>query len=177
MTDHRRGPSGSTWRQVEPEDGPALQRLYERDSAFFEETFGHPVGTEAVSAFHSAPDGTDPSGKLMLGAFDPAGEMRAFVDLWPRWPEPETWTVASLFVAPEDRGSGLAEELWSRVEHGVRAGGGTRVRVSPASEQKRAVAYFRRCGLSESATAVRHLGLRDLELLIMIKELAPTPHG
>lgn len=160
------------WRPVEPDDGPALQRLYERDPAFFEDSFGHPPGVEAVSAFTSVPDGMEPSDKLMLGGFGADGEMRAFADLWPRWPDSRTWTVASLFVDPQDRGTGLADDLWARVEDTVRAGGGNRVRASPASDQTRALAYFQRCGLTGSERAARRLGLRELDLLILKKDLS-----
>ena len=171
MTSERITRQTPDWRHVDPDDGPALQRLYERDPAFFEDSFGHPPGVEAVSAFNSVPEGMDPSEKVMLGGFDAEGELRAFADLWPRWPESETWTVASLFVDPRDRGTGLAADLWTRVEETVRSGGGTRVRTSPASDQARALAYFKRCGLSGSARATRRLGLRDLELLILTKDL------
>jgi ribosomal protein S18 acetylase RimI-like enzyme len=170
-SDHTTAPAAH-WRPVEPEDGPALQRLYERDPAFFEDSFGHPPGVEAVSAFQSAPEGRDPADKLMIGGFGADGELRAFADLWPRWPEPATWTVASLFVDPRDRGSGLADELWAEAERAVRTGGGSRVRASPASDQPRALAYFHRCGLAEAGRAQRRLGLRDLELVILTKELA-----
>lgn len=160
------------WRPVEPDDGPALQRLYERDPAFFEESFGHPPGVEAVSAFNSVPEGMDPSDKLMLGGFDAEGGLRAFADLWPGWPQPGTWTVASLFVDPRDRGTGLAAELWDRLEDAVRADGGTSVRASPAADQDRALAYFRRRGLTGSERVTRRLGLRDLDLVILTKDLS-----
>jgi ribosomal protein S18 acetylase RimI-like enzyme len=160
------------WRAVESDDGPALQRLYERDPAFFEDSFGHPPGVEAVSAFNSVPEGMAPDDKLMLGGFDDDGEMRAFADVWPQWPEPGTWTVASLFVDPRDRGTGLADDLWAQVEQAIRSGAGTRVRTSPASDQTRALAYFRRCGLAGDERVTRRLGLRNLELVILTKDLS-----
>jgi GNAT superfamily N-acetyltransferase len=165
------GDASQDWRVLDGEDGVALQELFERDAAFFEESFGHPPGAEAASAFLAVPDGFPLEDKVLLGSFGEDGRMLAFADVLRGWPMPRTWTVATLFVDPVERGHGLSDTLWARLEEiAVREGAG-RLRAAPAVEQQHATAFFRRNGMEPLAEVTRRIGLRDLRLVVMEKSL------
>lgn len=85
----------------------------------------------------------------------------AHVAAYPAADEPGAFHLMHLFVAPEQQGTGIATALHDRLVDGVRAAGGTVLRLRTPYGNARGVAFYEREGWAQhgSAGLAPHLGL------------------
>jgi|SRR5579884_410424 len=131
---------------LEPEHGPVLQRLLERDPEFFELEFGLPPGpSEAQSAYVSLPEGKSYEDKFLLGIFR-ASELIGVIDVIRDYPRTGVWTFGTIFVDPGTRREGIGTAAVEGVQRQVARCGGDRLRGVASNRNLAALAFAAKLG-------------------------------
>lgn len=158
-------------RRVEPEDGEALQALFERCEDFFRLVYGHPPGpAETQSHFVALPEGRTYDDKFAAAIYEEGEPIGAF-DAIRNHPEPGGWVLGLLLFDPSHRGHGLGAEVSDAFERWAASLGGTEVRILVQLQNTGGYAFWKRMGYEHIDTVRRRAGLLDSDCAVMAKRL------
>jgi GNAT superfamily N-acetyltransferase len=100
-------------RPLTEEDLPALQAFLERCGDYYRDVEEREVRSdEALALWEALPPGKDRSAKHLFVIEDFAG----VVDVVSGWPDPGTWLIGLLLLAPDARSRGLGREVVAQVD-------------------------------------------------------------
>ena len=138
--------AGHQLRRATPEDELAIQALFEADPAFFELSEGAPPRpNEARELADELLPGMPAEAKELYVIEHAAGPC-AVVDLLAGYPDPQTWYLGLIFVAPYARGRGLGSALLEAMVTHVIASGGIRIRLAVVVDNHDARRLYNRLG-------------------------------
>ncbi len=104
------------FREVGPEEGPAIESLLATADDYMIMTTGLPAaGGDTQGQFY---EGLQYPGaeKRFIGAFSQSGKLGALIDLLLHFPEQEALAIALLYVHPSQRGKGAGRQALKHVE-------------------------------------------------------------
>jgi len=131
-------------------DAPALQRLCERCSDYYEMEEG--VSTPPNAAEHvlnSLPPGKTHADKHVIGIVAPDGELVGVLELVRDCPGEREWWLGLLLLEPDARTAGLGSRVLHEVERAVAAAGGTVIHLGVLEHNASAERFWRRHGFAE----------------------------
>jgi GNAT superfamily N-acetyltransferase len=134
---------GHAVRRATLADAATIQALFATDPHYWQHVEGAPLrDDEARHILEERPPGTPPSQKhvfLVDGA-------DALLDFCEGYPEPTTWFLGLIFLAPHVRNRGLGSRLIAALCDHVRAHGGTALRLAVATAHPDARRLYERLG-------------------------------
>jgi GNAT superfamily N-acetyltransferase len=185
------GPGASTiWRGTHagkvytaslltPDHGPALQRFFEANPTYYEIVEGGPPGPdEGTETFtQQPPAGWSWTAQHAIGFHDEAWRLVAMAHVVSDLPAPGVWHLGFFMVAGDHHGSGLSPTLFDALQAWVTAQAGARwLRLGVVAANPRALAFWRRCGFTETRQREGvQLGRLTHQLHVMVKPLTSTP--
>ena len=131
-------------------DAPALQRLCERCSDYYEleGRVPTPPGT-AEDVLTSLPPGKADDDKHVIGVVAPDGELVGVLDLIRDYPGEHEWWLGLFLLDPQARAAGLGSRVLQEVERVVAAAGGTVLHLGVLEQNVPAERFWRRHGFTE----------------------------
>lgn len=150
-------------RRACAEDAPAIQRVLATDAATWALLEGTPLGPDAAAyLLGELPPGVPAERKHVYLADDVC-----VIDLVEGYPEPGTWYLGLLFLAPAARGQGLGTRILDGIVAHVRAHGGRAVRLAVVVENVRARQLYDRLGFLHVARRSREtaMGRQQVDVL------------
>jgi GNAT superfamily N-acetyltransferase len=137
-------------RELQFEEVPALQALFEANPAYFLAVNGRaPDPDEAQREFDELPPAHLSYGtRWFAGVFDRTGASRGSVILVSDLPAHGVWHTALFFLAHEVRGTGAAMELHTALESKARICGAQWLRLAVIEGNGRAERFWSKCGYS-----------------------------
>jgi GNAT superfamily N-acetyltransferase len=133
------------------DDAPALQRLCERCSDYYELEGGAPTPPDAAEdVLKSLPPGKTHADKYVIGIAAPDGELVAVLDLIRDYPVEGEWWLGLLMLDPDARTVGLGSRILHEVERVVAAAGGAVIHLGVLEHNESAERFWRRHGFTES---------------------------
>ena len=121
----------------------AVQRLLERCEGYHLLVDGHPAAPGAAQrVLTEVPPGRELDDKLVVGVDGADGELLAVVDLFRGYPDPVTWWISLLLVAPAARGRGLGARVYGQVEAWLRRCGARAVQLGVHPANPRAQGFW-----------------------------------
>jgi GNAT superfamily N-acetyltransferase len=131
-------------------DAPALQRLCERCSDYYEMDGGTPTPPDAAEdVLKSLPPGKTHADKYVIGVAAPDGELVGVLDLIRDYPGEREWWLGLLLLKPDARTAGLGSRILRDVERVVAAAGGTVIHLGVLEHNASAERFWRRHGFAE----------------------------
>lgn len=137
----------------------ALQVLLESDAATWAALEGAPPRSdEAALLVGDRPLGVTPDRKFVwiLGT-------EALIDIVEGFPDPTTWYLGLIFIAPHARNTGLGTKLLHALAEYVRAHGGTAMRLAVVTTNTGARRLYDRMGFAHVARRQRALWHGDTQ--------------
>jgi GNAT superfamily N-acetyltransferase len=167
--------AGARLRVLDLSDEPIIQRLYERCSDYIRLVCGAPPQpTQGRDDLLDMPEGKEAADKLFVGAFSPAGELIAVLDLVRDYPAERQWYIGLLMIDPEQRGRGLGGRIYGAVEAWIRTQRGERVGLCVQEQNPAAFRFWSRLGFREVERTRLRLGALESTVAILRKELTPA---
>ncbi len=160
---------------LRPADSALLQALLASAADYFLLVYGAPPGPSAAeSAFADRPPGTRPEDKHLLGLFDHAGALIGVLDAVRDYPQPGTWWLGLLLLAPEHRGRGLGTQAYFAFERWAARLGARAIGLGIVEGNERACRFWRRIGFAPGERRPpAKFGEREHVVLVMVRSLAP----
>lgn len=144
----RTAPYGT--RRLTPADLPALQRLFERATDYFETATGAPPGPdEAERAFVGGPPSKAVSEKETIGVFDDGQVLVGVLDAIPDFPAAGVCTIGLLLLDPALRGRGLGTATLTAFERDLARRGVRRCRTAVVAHHAPGLRFLERAGYRE----------------------------
>jgi RimJ/RimL family protein N-acetyltransferase len=150
-------------------DAPALQRLFERCTEFWELIEGaRPAPEKAIEELTSIAPGRTIDDTFTFGVRED-GQLIAFVQMARGYPTESAWWIGLLLIDPAHRGRGLGAEIHGEIAAYVEARGGTALGIVVQVQNEAAYGFWRRLGYVETG--------RQTALILMSLPLRTTPSG
>jgi GNAT superfamily N-acetyltransferase len=131
-------------------DAPALQRLCDRCSEYFEMEEGVPTPRGAAEhVLKNLPPRNTYADKHDLGIVAPGGELVGVLDLVRDCPAESEWWLGLLLLAPDARSAGLGSRILGEVERVIAAAGGTAIYLGVLEQNGPGERFWRRHGFAE----------------------------
>ncbi|MBN1947492.1 MAG: GNAT family N-acetyltransferase [Bradymonadales bacterium] len=144
------GAAGWNAIRLSGEDLGELQELLDESVDYYRLITGAPPGpAEANFLFHATPEGTRPQDKYVVGCVDPEGNLFGVIDLVPDYPQPATWTLGLLLLAPDRRRKGLGSAIYSTFEQWAAEQRAQQVELAIAEQNTAAYDFWRHIGFEE----------------------------
>ena len=159
---------GHVVRRVGAEDIPRVQALFALDPHYWEQVEAQPLRPdEAALLLDERPPGISLAQKQAFLVDD-----IALLDMSEGYPEPTTWFLGLIFLAPSVRGRGLGTRLLEALCDHVRANGGRALRLAVAQQHPEARRLYDRLGFQYVVTRTRttYIGAK-VELDVMERAL------
>ena len=132
------------------DDVPALQRLCERCSDYYEMEEGAPAAPDAAEHLLAGlPPGKTLADKLVIGIHDAAGALVGVLDLIRDCPGERDWWLGLLLLDPQARAGGLGSRILHALKHAVAATGGRAIHLGVLEHNLAAERFWRRHGFAE----------------------------
>src|SRR5207244_5510148 len=137
---------GDMITKVTIDDAPALQRLFERCSEFWELVEGVPPAADtAVKELTFFAPGKTAGDTFTFGVFED-DRLIAFAHVTRDCPKPSEWWIALLILDPSQRGRGLGAEIHREIAEWVAAQGGAALVLAVQTQNERAEKFWLRQG-------------------------------
>lgn len=131
-------------------EAPALQRLCERCSDYFEMEEGGPTPPDAAEhVLKNLPPRNTYADKHDIGIVAPDGELVGVVDLVRDCPAESEWWLGLLLLAPDARSAGLGSRVFREIERVIAAAGGTAIYLGVLEQNGAGQRFWRRHGFTE----------------------------
>jgi ribosomal protein S18 acetylase RimI-like enzyme len=137
-------------KPLRPEtDSAAVGDLTQRCADYTFMLTGEPPDHDSSAGFFAAvPNGKTHEDMLKLGVFDSAGELVGLLDIARDHPAPGTWYIGLLLIDPMVRGQGVGAEVTRSVREEAAQGGASRLMLSVATENERALRFWKAQGFA-----------------------------
>jgi RimJ/RimL family protein N-acetyltransferase len=130
-------------------DAPAVQRLFERSSAFFELVEGKPAGPgKAIEELTSIAPGKTLDDTVNFGVFD-GDRLIAFLGLARDYPKAPEWWLGLMLLDPAERNRGLGPQIHRELLERIAAEGATKLWIGVQTQNVAAERFWRREGYVE----------------------------
>jgi ribosomal protein S18 acetylase RimI-like enzyme len=137
----------------------SLQTLLESDAATWAALEGLPPRADEARSLVTDRPASIPLERKFIWIWG----TRAVVDIVEGYPDPTTWYLGLIFIAPSARGSGLGTKLMQGLVEHVRARGGTAVRLAVVTTNTGARRLYDRLGFAHIARRPRALWHGDTQ--------------
>jgi len=161
-------------RALNADDGPQLQSLLEACTDYHELVLGHPPGpAEAQSVYYAGPEaGRDPENKMLFGILKPDEvELVGVLDAFRDYPEPGTWYVGLLLLAPRARGGGLGREVVEVFAAEARTRGARELQLNVVTQNQAGLRFWKDVGFDEVRRWRQRLGSLESTFVRMRRQL------
>ena len=154
-------------------DAPALQRLFDRCSDYFELLEGRPAGPAAALAeLRDGPPERVPHDLFTLGIDGGAGELAGFIGALRHHRRPNQWYLGFLLLAPAWRGHGFGSTAYWAFQHWAAGQGAQSLLLAVLAENERGRRFWQSLGFgSPRSYPVRQIGLKRHILIEYEKDL------
>lgn len=162
--------------RVSLEAAPALQRLLDRSTEFWELCEGAPPAPDAAAKeIDSIAPGKTLDDTLCFAVYE--GEaMIAFVNLARAFPKPTEWWLALLLLDPEHRRRGLGVQVHREIVDFVAAQGATQLWLAVLTKNEPALRFWTRMGYIERERQIRRVeNGYEAEVILMSLPLPAAP--
>lgn len=165
--------SGYEVRRLTADDADEITALYVRCTAFVELVEGRPpTPREGHELLAARPPEVAAEDKLTFGLFD-QGALIGALDVLRGYPEPRTWYLGLLMLAPEARSRGLGATVYEAVRAWVAANGGDAIRLAVQAQNNAAQRFWERQGFVVIGAATQATGSRENEVFRMEHRFTP----
>ncbi|HJW96047.1 MAG TPA: GNAT family N-acetyltransferase [Thermoanaerobaculia bacterium] len=131
-----------------PADIARLQQLLERCSDYYELHEGCPTPSDAGEyELTFVPPNYVPDDLHVFAFEDERGVLQALLQLYRNCPQPGTWWIAFLVVAPELRSRGIGVQL---LQHGLGIIGATSIRLAVSIHNPRGQKFWEAAGFRDT---------------------------
>jgi GNAT superfamily N-acetyltransferase len=159
-----------------PDDGPALQSLFEDCADFFELTTGLPPGpAEAQSLFIALPEGKTYDDKRVISLFTEAGRLVGVMDVIRDHPKPDAWWLGLVLLHPAYRRRGVGTRIVRSFMSWVTAAGAKEVYLAVKEQNEMAYRFWSRMGFTVvEVRPPKGLGAKESATTVMKRETGPA---
>ena len=155
-------------RRATHADAPAVQSVLATDPATWELLEGAPLRSdESLHLLAERPPGVTPDRKFVYVLDD-----LCVIDMVQGYPDPATWYLGVIFIAPGARNLGLGSRLIAQMAELARRGGGTALRLAVVAENTAARRLYDRLGFQLVARRPRNA--QQVDVLELALSTAPT---
>lgn len=166
--------------QLGPAAAPAVQRLFERCTDFFQLVSGAPPGPgDGADELNSIAPGKTIDDTVNFGVYD-GDRLVAFAGLARDFPKPSEWWLGLLVIDPAERGRGLGARIHQELVDWVAAQSGTMLWIAVQTQNVDGERFWRRIGFQERERqpyVVPRTGLQSEVILMSIRTTPPSPSG
>lgn len=156
---------------ISPDEGDALQAVFEKCTDYFQLVTGLPPGpAEANSTFMVVPEGKGYEDKLLLGIYK-ARELIGCLDVIKDYPQAGTWSLGLMMLIPEYRNRGLGRQVYQGFEGWAAGEGATAIRLGVVEQNAGAYRFWQRLGFATVERKRMTFGRRENDVLVMVKHL------
>jgi GNAT superfamily N-acetyltransferase len=165
--------AGRCVRQLGQEDAPALQRLLERSSDYYEMLEGRPARPEAAhEEMFDGPAERVPHDVIALGIEDGVGGFGGFIGAVRHHRRPNQWYLGFQLLDPAWRGRGLGSTAYWAFQHWAVAQGADSMLLAVLAENIRGQRFWESLGYAQPRCyPAREIGLKQHVLIEYEKRL------
>lgn len=165
------GDGTAAW--INPDDLTDLQALIERSADFIELVEGTPPsphGAEELAA--ESPPGWGLDKKILIGVYDPEGQMVAVIEGIRDYPEAGVYWIGLMLIDPDHRNQGLGERMLRGFEDWARGQGAHQIGLGVVESNQKAYRFWQRVGFAlKDITGPVQMGNKEQRIYRMRKSI------